>query len=89
MTDVSAREEAPVHGGSIGDLGLWPVVLGGILALLAPLAGFLGGSIAGSTSTGENMNSVALWLTVGLAVGTIGAFIACIGALRWFKVHRR
>ncbi len=87
MTDVSQHPAASPHVDSTGQRGLWAMIFGGIVALLAPLAGFLGGSVVGS-SAGESLDSMALWLVGGLAVGAVGGFVVCLGALRWFKDQR-
>ncbi|MDN5795149.1 MAG: hypothetical protein L0H79_05285 [Intrasporangium sp.] len=64
--------------------GFWLTVLGGFVAVLAPLIGFLGGSIsgAGNDPTGRQL---AIWLLVGLVIGGLGVLCAFIGALRWWR----
>lgn len=70
------------------DRGLWQVALGAVLAVLAPLAGFLGGSMQGSSGTAVDVDPLLAWLIGGLAVGGIGVVIACLGGLRWHRSNR-
>lgn len=68
--------------------GFWMAVLGGILALLGPLAGFLGGSV--TSATGQDLTSkLALWLASGLGVGALGVLLVAVGGLRWWRAARR
>lgn len=64
--------------------GFWMTVLGCFFAVLAPLIGFLGGSIsgAGSDPTGRKL---ALWLTIGLIIGGLAVLTAFIGAVKWWR----
>lgn len=67
--------------------GLRMLVLGGLLAVLAPLAGFLGGSIATGAGSAE-IDPLAVWLFGGLVIGGLGAVVAIVGGLRWFQANR-
>jgi hypothetical protein len=64
--------------------GFWMTVLGGILAVLAPLAGFLGGSTTGA-ATAERSATLGVWLSVGLVVGGLGVLVAFVGGTRWWR----
>ncbi|MFC4062847.1 hypothetical protein ACFOWE_31535 [Planomonospora corallina] len=70
--------------------GLRMMILGAILAVLAPLAGFLGGSMAGHPRGGAGLSPLFLWMFAGLIAGAIGAAIAVAGGLRWARArHER
>ncbi len=64
--------------------GFWMTILGCFVAVMAPLIGFLGGSIsgAGNDPTGRRL---ALWLTIGLIIGGLGILSAFVGALKWWR----
>lgn len=64
------------------------MVLGAALAVLAPLAGFLGGSIVGSTPDSNGTDPMFLWLFGGLVVGGLGAVVVFLGGMRWFRAQR-
>lgn len=64
--------------------GFWMTVLGSVLAVLAPLAGFLGGSMTGA-ATAERSATLGVWLTVGLVVGGLGVLMAFLGGMRWWR----
>ena len=57
------------------------------MALLAPLAGFLGGTMVGSSGTVSDLDPLFLWLFVGMVVGGIGGVVAIMGALRWNRAN--
>ncbi|MBG0817850.1 hypothetical protein [Planomonospora sp. ID82291] len=63
------------------------MVLGSILAVLGPLAGFLGGSMAGHADGGTGLSPLFLWMFGGLVLGAIGAVIAITGGLRWTRAR--
>lgn len=65
--------------------GFWLVVLGCGLAFLAPLAGFLGGTIWGVDVSGQDIGTLSFWLLGGLGVGGIGVLIAFAGGMRWMR----
>lgn len=64
--------------------GFWMTVLGAVLAVLAPLAGFLGGSTTGA-ATAERSTTLGIWLAVGLVVGGLGVLMAFVGGTRWWR----
>jgi len=68
--------------------GLWQVALGSALAVLAPLAGFLGGTVQGPPEAGADIDPLLAWLIAGLALGGAGVVIALLGGLRWHRAQR-
>lgn len=64
--------------------GFWMAVLGSVVAVLAPLAGFLGGSTIGA-ATAERSATLGVWLSVGLIVGGLGVLLAFVGGTRWWR----
>jgi uncharacterized membrane protein len=68
--------------------GMWQVALGAVLAVLAPLAGFLGGTLAGPGEDSVSVDSLLAWLIGGLCVGGIGVLIALGGGLRFHRANR-
>ena len=67
--------------------GVRLIVVGAVVALLAPLAGFLGGTMVGSSTVGD-FDPLFVWLFVGMVVGGIGGVVAIIGALRWNRANQ-
>ncbi|WP_449065759.1 hypothetical protein [Planomonospora algeriensis] len=67
--------------------GLHMMILGSVLAVLAPLAGFLGGSMAGHSGGTTGLSPLFLWMFGGLVIGAIGAVIAITGGLRWVRAR--
>ena len=67
--------------------GTAAIIIGGALAIFAPLAGFLGGTIVGSSGTVGELDPLFLWLFVGMIVGGIGGVVAIMGALRWNRAN--
>lgn len=67
--------------------GVRAMVLGSLLAVLAPLAGFLGGSMVGDAGSAAGLSPLFLWMFVGLLVGGVGGVIAILGALRWTRTR--
>ena len=68
--------------------GVRLIVAGTIVALLAPLAGFLGGTMVGSSGPVEELDPLFLWLFVGMVIGGIGGVVAIMGALRWNRADQ-
>lgn len=63
--------------------GMWFMVLGGVLALLGPLAGFLVGSIVGSAREVGGIEARFASMFVGLLLGGVGVVVIAMGILRW------
>jgi len=57
-------------------------ILGLIVAVLAPLAGFLGGSSTGAVA---RENALGVWLITGLVIGGLGVLLAFVGGQRWWR----
>lgn len=68
--------------------GVRLIVVGTIVALLAPLAGFLGGTMAGSSGAVGDFDPLFVWLFVGMVAGGIGGVVAITGALRWNRANQ-
>lgn len=68
--------------------GFWLIVGGVVVAALAPLFGFLGGSMMGSGTDMGNLSPIYLFLMVGIVIGGLGVGAAILGALRLAR-HRR
>jgi hypothetical protein len=58
--------------------GWWMVIGGTVLAALAPLFGFLIGSMVGE-GDGEGLDPIQVWLLVGFLVGGVGVAVALMG----------
>lgn len=67
--------------------GIRSVILGSLLAVLAPLGGFLGGSMTGTAGPLDEIDPLVLWLVVGMGVGAIGVAIAIRGGLLWVRAN--
>ncbi|HEX6246355.1 MAG TPA: hypothetical protein VFZ64_00675 [Nocardioidaceae bacterium] len=59
------------------------MVLGAVVAVLAPLGGFLAGSMVGPARRLGDYDAMYIWMFVGLFVGGIGAVVVLLGLLRW------
>lgn len=68
--------------------GLWTLILGFSMAVLAPLFGFLVGSAIGTGNDGDNLNPIYLALFVGVVLGGIGVLIALLGGRRMYRDRR-
>ena len=75
----------PAHHGSTRGIRL--VVFGTLIAVFAPLAGFLGGTMVGSTGSVTELDPLFVWLFLGLMVGGVGAILAIVGGLRWVRAN--
>ena len=62
--------------------GQWMTILGLVIAVLAPLAGFLGGSSTGAVA---RENALGVWLITGLVIGGLGVLVAFVGGQRWWR----
>lgn len=58
--------------------GWWLVIGGTVLAALAPLFGFLIGSMIGE-GDGDGMDPIQLWLLLGFLLGGVGVAMALMG----------
>lgn len=68
--------------------GLWSVLLGVGIAGLAPLFGFLIGSIIGDDESPTGNDPIFLGLTLGLIIGAAGLAWAVSGVVRLWRSHR-
>ena len=64
-------------------VGVRLMVAGAVVAVLAPLAGFLVGSMIGPSSDPQALDAMFLSMFVGLVVGGAGAVVGILGLLRW------
>ncbi len=64
------------------------IVAGAVIAVLAPLFGFLGGSMAGYSQGSDALTGIYLWLFLGLAIGGVGALVALVTGLRVLRRRR-
>lgn len=67
--------------------GIAAIIVGGALAVFAPLAGFLGGTMVGSSGGVGELDPLFLWLFGGMIIGGIGGVVAIMGALRWNRAN--
>ena len=68
--------------------GMWRMLLGVALAVLAPLFGFLVGSIFGAGTIGDSIDPMFLSLFTGIVIGGIGVLLAISGGARlWRHLH--
>lgn len=65
--------------------GLWAVILGATVAVLAPLFGFLVGAALGPGDGGTAMSPLFLWLFVGVIIGGVGVIAALTGGWRLYR----
>lgn len=65
--------------------GLRAAVLGGAVMVLAPLFGFLGGSMTGTSGAPDGLDPLVAWLIGGMVVGGLGGIAAILGLLRWAR----
>jgi hypothetical protein len=70
------------------DSGITMMVLGAVLAVLAPLGGFLAGSIVGPSRSMGDYDAMFAWMFAGLLVGGIGAVVVLLGLMRWSHATR-
>jgi hypothetical protein len=69
--------------------GMWRALLGMAVAVLAPMLGFLVGSVFGAGTIGESVDPMFISLFVGIVIGGIGLLVALSGgALLWRYFHR-
>lgn len=82
MTDTSS-------GGGVAPPGLWPIIFGCLIMFLAPLTGFLGGTMFGSVGGELDVNAMTWWLVAGLGVGGVGVVVTALGVMRWVRASRQ
>lgn len=68
--------------------GFWAAVAGSVVAVLAPLFGFLIGSSMDSGDTSEAASPLYLGLFIGVVIGGCGVAVAVFGALRLYRNSR-
>ncbi len=68
--------------------GLWPTLIGAVLALLAPMFGFLVGTSLGPGSGGTAISPIHLGLFLGVVLGGCGVLLAAVGGRRLYRTHR-
>ncbi|WP_207345256.1 hypothetical protein [Arthrobacter sp. E3] len=76
---------APARASDEHPPGLKMIVIGAIILFLAPLAGFLGGTMIGSPASETSLDPMFLWLFVGMVAGGVGGAIVLLGVLRWLR----
>lgn len=69
--------------------GLWPVLIGAGVALLAPFFGFLIGTAIGPGDPGSLRNPIYLGLFIGVLVGAVGVLVALLGARTLYRALSR
>ncbi|MFW6600129.1 hypothetical protein ACQBAU_13860 [Propionibacteriaceae bacterium Y2011] len=65
--------------------GLWTLILGLCVAVLAPLFGFLVGTTFGAGTGAEMMSPLHLGLFVGVVIGGLGVAVAISGGWRLLR----
>lgn len=92
MTDRSDEDTIPPPGRRVvlepTPPGLWTLILGFSLAVLAPLFGFLVGSAIGTGDGGGDLSPIYLALFVGVVLGGVGVLIALLGGRRMYRDRR-
>ena len=84
---TTASEHPPSPTGQNRTRGVGWIIVGATVALFAPLTGFLGGTIVGSSGGAGELDPRFLWLFVGMVFGGIGGVVAILGALRWNQAN--
>ena len=85
---ASGGEDLTPEARAHRDSGIRMMVLGAVLAVLAPLAGFLTGSIVGPSRSMGDYGAMFVAMFLGLLVGGIGAVVVLLGLLRWNRATR-
>lgn len=68
--------------------GLWWILLGGMLAILAPMFGFLIGTMVGENAAGSSFTPVYMGLFIGVLIGSVGVLVAMAGGWKLYKANR-
>jgi hypothetical protein len=68
--------------------GIQMMILGAVVAVLAPLGGFLGGSMVGPAREMGDFDAMFVWMFAGLLVGGVGAVLVLLGLVRWSRATR-
>jgi len=82
MSDTSSED-------GVAQPGLWLIIFGCLIMLLAPLTGFLGGTMFGSVGGELDINALTWWLVAGLGVGGVGVLVTALGVMRWVRASRQ
>lgn len=95
MADIPTRADTPAAGEPPSSSAqpertqsVRLMVIGAMVALLAPLFGFLGGTMVGTSGPVADLDPLFLWLFVGMVIGGVGGVVAIMGALRWNQANR-
>ena len=83
MTEFEPTDTAP----SQGTPGIAIMVLGVVIAVLAPMFGLLAGSMAGSPDP-DSTGQLFEYFMIGLLVGGLGAVIVYVGFVRYRRWRR-
>lgn len=87
-TGTDPREVEPPVDAPDRTRAIQMMIAGAIVAVLAPLGGFLGGTMVGTSSRMGEFDAMFLWLFAGLVVGGLGAVLVLLGLLKWVRVTR-
>ena len=68
--------------------GFWTTLCGAVLAVLAPLLGFLIGSTMGTGETDSVINPLFMGLFIGVIIGGVGVAIALLGGVRMYRASQ-
>jgi hypothetical protein len=68
--------------------GVWLIIIGTGVTVLAPLFGFLTGSVLGTADETAGVSSIFLFLFLGFLVAGVGLGIAVLGVRRLLRSRR-